>query len=139
MTVYWLYAAEDEQHIIDTFANEEECVETAELLGVKRITAWGIVRRYQLHGHVNWPRGGARNRKVDQEMIATVEEHPELYSPSNQHRLPRNTCKQAKNNGFHNLEMLANQLIVVKKETILQDRNRPDGNIELGYSVWSIG
>ena len=64
------------------YVNGEDYVETAKLLGIKRTTAWGIVRRYQLYGQVNRPRGGARYRKVDQEMIdqmiATVEEHPEF-------------------------------------------------------------
>ena len=75
-------SAEDKQRIIDAYVNGEDYVETAKLLGIKRTTVWGIVHRYQLYGQVNRPRGGARNRKVDQEMIdqmiATVEEHPEF-------------------------------------------------------------
>ena len=42
-----------------------------------------------LYEQVNRPRGGARNRKVDQEMIdqmiATVEEHPEFTPTSKKH------------------------------------------------------
>ena len=56
-------SAEDKQCIIDAYVNGEDYVETAKLLSVKRTTTWGIVRRYQLHGQVNQPRGGARNRK----------------------------------------------------------------------------
>ena len=61
-------STEDKQRIIDAYAAGEDYVEAARLLGVKRTTAWGIVRRHQLHGQVNRPRGGARHQKVDQEM-----------------------------------------------------------------------
>ena len=64
----WI-AAEDRQLIIDAYANEQDYVETARLLGIKRTTAWEIICRNQLHGNAPRHRGGARNRKVDQQMI----------------------------------------------------------------------
>ena len=75
---------EDKRRIIESHTNGDDYVETARLLGVKRTTAWGIVRRNQQQvqaNQANRPRGGARNRKVDQEMtnnmVATIEQHPE--------------------------------------------------------------
>ena len=66
---------------IQTHENGQDYYDTARVLGIARTTAWGIIRRYQLHGQVVRPRGGAWRRKVDQEMIneltVLVEAHPE--------------------------------------------------------------
>ena len=124
-------AAEDRQRIIDAYANGQDYVETTRLLGIKRTTAWAIVRRNQLHGNAPRHRGGARNRKVDQQMIdnmvATVEQHSEYtlgqintelrVALPNKPQITETTVARA----------LKHQLIVLKKlETVQQDRNRED-------------
>ena len=142
-------SAEDKQRIIDAYANGEDYVETARLLGVKRTTAWGIVRRYQLHGQVNRPRGGARNRKVDQEMIdqmiATVEEHPEFTLSQinnnlqetlpNKPRITDSTISKT----WQTSSLWLKRWRRSNRMAIGQTCCRPDGNMELGYSMWSTG
>ena len=56
------------QQIISAFNNEKDYIDVARILEVKRITAYGIVRRNQEYGVVVRPRGGARVIKVDEEM-----------------------------------------------------------------------
>ena len=69
------------QAIIDAYENEEDYIEVARLLQVKRTTAYGIIRRWRETGAVDRPRGGSRQqrKKIDQEMRAAavqiVEEH----------------------------------------------------------------
>lgn len=71
----------DKQRIVDAHNNDEDYVETARLLGIKRTTAWAIIRRFLQTGLVVRPRGGFRQEtnKVDDEMrnalVAIVEEH----------------------------------------------------------------
>lgn len=71
----------DKQRIVDAHNNDEDYVETARLLGVKRTTAWAIIRRFLESGLVVRPRGGFRQEanKVDEEMkntlVEIVEEH----------------------------------------------------------------
>ena len=70
------------QTIIDAFRRDDDYVEAAKLLGVKRTTAYGIVRRWKEKGVVEQQRGGFRLQrvKVDDEMremaVRIVEEHP---------------------------------------------------------------
>ena len=56
--------------IIAAFERDDDYYEAARLLNVKRTTAHGIVKRWQEHGTVVRPRGGARpaRNKVDEEM-----------------------------------------------------------------------
>lgn len=72
----------DKQRIIDSYARHGNYAETARVLGIKRPTAYAIIRRYQNHGVLSKPRGGARNNKMDDEMIeatiAIVEENCEF-------------------------------------------------------------
>ena len=53
-------AEADERRILAAFESNEDYVEVARVLGVKRTTAWIIVRRLQTDGQVLRPRGGAR-------------------------------------------------------------------------------
>ena len=122
---------EDKQRIIDAHTNSEDYTETARLLGVNRITAWGIVRRNQLYGHTNRPRGGPRNRKVDQEMIdhmvATIEDHSEYTLGQINTELRAALPNKPAVTESTVAKTLRNQLIVLKKmETVQQDRNRED-------------
>ena len=59
---------ETKRRIVTAFGDEEDYIEVARILGVKRTTAYGIVRRFQEHGAIVRPRGGARVAKVDNEM-----------------------------------------------------------------------
>ena len=122
---------ETKQRIIDAYGNGHDYVEVARVLGVARGTAWSIVRRHQLQGVVERPRGGARNSKVDQEMteacVAIVEQHVEFTLSQINHELrlqlpnkPR-VCISTISKTLHG------QLIHLKKmETVAVDRNRQD-------------
>ena len=46
--------------IIEALERDEDFYEVARLLNVKRTTAHGIIKRWQEHGVVVRPRGGAR-------------------------------------------------------------------------------
>ena len=63
------------------YESHEGYTETARQLDIAQATAYGIIRRYQQHGVVARPRGGARNTRLDTEMIdeivSVIEEHPE--------------------------------------------------------------
>ena len=121
----------DKQHIIEAHANGEDYVETARLLGVKRTTAWGIVRRHQLRGQVDRPRGGPWNVKVDQEMIdnmiASIEGHPEFTLARINENLRAALPDKPHITNSTISKILRGQLIMLKKmETVLQDGNRED-------------
>lgn len=61
------------KRIFKAFEDHEDYVEVARLLGVKRKSAWGIVNRALLrNGEVVVPRGGARYRKMDDDMTEAV-------------------------------------------------------------------
>ncbi len=66
--------------IIEAFEQEEDYIDVARLLHVKRSSAYSIVRRYQENGIVVRLRGGARHIKVDDDMrdclIDIVERNP---------------------------------------------------------------
>ena len=47
-------------------------MEVARLLGVARGTAYAITRRHQQHGAVAWSRGGAHNKRMDEEVAGTI-------------------------------------------------------------------
>ena len=62
---------QDKQRIIEAHENGEDYVEVARVLGIKRGTAWSIIRRHQVNGVAVLPRGGAHNSKVDNAMKET--------------------------------------------------------------------
>ena len=110
---------DDKARIIESYRSGGDYVETSKMLGVHRTTAWGIVRRFQLYGVINRPRGGSRYRKVDEDMvnilINTVEEHPKFtlcqLNASLRAALPNKpwiteSCVS---------KTLQNQLVVIKK------------------------
>lgn len=60
----------DRRRIVDSFDNGEDFIAVAATLGVKRTTAYTIVRRYQATGQVaRTPRVGGRQPKLDPESI----------------------------------------------------------------------
>jgi len=120
---------EDKYRLAEAHANGEDYVEVARTLGIKRGTAWSIIRRHQDQDPIKFEdRGGARNVKLDEEIgraaAAVVEEHPEftlnqinsevrLLLP-NKPRICISTLRKA----------LQGQLITIKKlEHADQDRN----------------
>ena len=68
--------------IVEAFQRDEDYLEAARLLNVKRTTAHGIIRRFQETGVIVRPRGGARvaRKKIDDEMknaaAMIVEDYP---------------------------------------------------------------
>ena len=73
--------AQDKNRIIDAYKDGRDYEEVADVLGIKRGTAYRIIRRYNLTGVVDRRKRGANNRRTDEEManmaVAIVQEHPE--------------------------------------------------------------
>lgn len=133
---------QDKERIIAAHENGDDYMETARVLGIVRGTAWSIIRRHQHNGVVALPRGGPRNRKVDDEMrnacVAIVDNHPEYTLVQIKRELevelpnkPR-VCINTISN------ILDGQLITTKKlETNEQERNRDDVKISRRhYAEW---
>lgn len=137
-------STEDKQRLIDAYANGDDYVETARLLGVNRTTAWGIVRRHQIYGIVNRPRGGSRHRKVDEDrvnnLIRTVEEHPEFTLGQLNAGLRVDLPNKPRITESCVSKTLENQMIVMKKlETVMADRNRDDVRLlRREYGTWLL-
>ena len=73
---YMRISLDSKQRIIDAFERDEDYVQVAGILGVSRAAAYGIVRRFQVSGEVERPRGGRREEvaKMDEEMAACLVE-----------------------------------------------------------------
>ena len=74
---------QDRQRIVDSFVNGEDFVATATLLGVKRTTAYTIVRTYERTGRIEaLPTGGNRRSKLDDEtvdfLVMMIEANPSI-------------------------------------------------------------
>lgn len=65
-------SAVDKMRLIDAYRENRDYYEVAETLGIARGTAYHIIRRFKNSGEVGRRRGGANNRKTDEEMINTV-------------------------------------------------------------------
>lgn len=108
----------DKQRIVDAYSRRENYVEAARILGVCQSSAYAIVQRFQKYGVISRPRGGAHNKRMDDEMIQTltsiVEERPEYtltqLNAELRHRLPTkpNVCDNVIANALHG------QLITLK-------------------------
>ncbi|XP_041464794.1 uncharacterized protein LOC121415591 [Lytechinus variegatus] len=83
-TPYKRISDDDRRRVVEAFeGNEQDYLEMADNLGIKRSTARSIVRTYLETGRaVKLPRGGARNSKMDEEvrnyLRAAVESNPRL-------------------------------------------------------------
>nr|XP_054756147.1 uncharacterized protein LOC129262123 [Lytechinus pictus] len=83
-TPYKRISDDDRRRVVEAFeGNEQDYLETADDLGIKRSTARSIVRTYLETGRAEKrPRGGARNSKIDEEvrnyLRAAVESNPRL-------------------------------------------------------------
>lgn len=128
---YQRISAEDKQRLVDAHGRGDDYVDLARQLGIKRTTAYAIIRRAQdNNGAVARPRGGARvQRQLVTEAliaaaIAVVEQHPdftldqintELRAVLPQHA---HICRSTLST------MLNGQLLVMKKlEDAPQQRN----------------
>ena len=67
--VYSKISDADKRRIYDSYLRGDDYLETALLLGIKRTTAYNIVKRANENdGQVAKPRGGRRRNKVSDEM-----------------------------------------------------------------------
>lgn len=73
---YMRISVDSKQRIVDAFERDEDYVQVAEILGVSQAAAYGIVRRYQVTGNLERPRGGRREAvaKMDEDMAASLVE-----------------------------------------------------------------
>lgn len=117
--------------IVDAFDRGDDYVEAARLLGVKRTTAYGIVRRWKENGVVEQQRGGLRQQriKVDEEMlnevIRIVEEHSAFTLKQILEELHRRLPDKPNISVSTLANLLDDQLIRIKKlEDFPVDRNR---------------
>lgn len=132
----------DKQRIISAQNEGEDYEEVARVLGIKRGTAWSIIRRFQTSGCVEKPRGGARRSKVDGEMADTcvriVEENPEFTLQQIKHELELNHPTKPHVCVSTISKMLHGELISMKKlETSEASRNADsvkEGRRE--YAMW---
>ena len=132
------------QTIIDASRRDDDYVEAAKLLGVKRTTAYGIVRRWKEKGVVEQQRGGFRLQrvKVDDEMremaVRIVEEHPAFTSKQITQELRVRLPDKPAISISSLANLLDGQLIKMKKlEDFPQERNRPDVKEERQeYARW---
>lgn len=76
---------DDKQRLYDAYQRGEDYLDLARQLGIKRTTAWAIVKRADENdGEVSRPRGGVRLQRVrvSPELaaaaVAVVEDHPEF-------------------------------------------------------------
>ena len=81
--VYSKISDADKRRIYDSYLRGDDYLETALLLGIKRTTAYNIVKRANENdGQVAIPRGGRRRNKVSDEMrrevLDIVELHPDF-------------------------------------------------------------
>ena len=130
--------------IIEAFQRDEDYYEVARLFNVKRTTAHGVVKRWQEHGVVVRPRGGAREAttKVDDEMkeaaVAIVERNA-AYTLKQINAQLRQTFPQKPHISISTLAtMLDGQLVAMKNlEDAPVERNSPDTKEERRqYATW---
>ena len=77
MQRYQRISEQDKRRLLAAYEDDnQDYLQVAEVLGIKRTTAWAIVRRYLRDGAVVRPRGGRRDavQKVDEEMTGTLVE-----------------------------------------------------------------
>ena len=131
---YQRISIEDKQRLVDAHERGEDYVALAAQLGIKRTTAYAIIRRAaERGGIVALPRGGARpqRRLISQALVDAavdlVEQHPEmtLNQINNQLRLLLPHHAHISRSTLSN--MLHGQLIVMKKlEDAPVQRNSPE-------------
>ena len=112
----------DKQRLYDAFNRGEDYYDLARHLGIKRTTAWAIVKRAdENNGQVSRPRGGARraSTKVTEDMrqvtVDIVEQHPEFTLDQINEELQRRYPQGAPISRTTLANVLSRELIVLKK------------------------
>lgn len=124
----------DKQRLVDAHKRGEDYVALARQLGIKRPTAYAIIRRAQDNdGVVAFPRGGTRpqRRRVSPELIEAavdiVENHPEFTLDQINAELRTSLPNHARIGRSTLSSMLHGELIVMKKlEDVPGQRNSED-------------
>ena len=63
----------DKQRLCDAYNRNDDYIQLAQQLGIKRTTAYAIVRRAEENGgRVSKPRGGFRGRRMNPNMLDTA-------------------------------------------------------------------
>ena len=129
---YCRVSAEDRQRIVDSYLEGHDYVSCAERLGIRRSTAYSIVRSYQDHGDVQpRTRQGGRPPKLDAEMrdflVMLVEDLPTV-TLRELNTLLRNTWPHKPHVTESTIaRALSGMLISVKLcNDVPANRNRPD-------------
>ena len=82
---------EDKRRLIDAYDEGRSYQEVADVLGIKRGTAYHVIRRFKNTGVVARMRGGRNHQLVDEEMedavVSIVEQHPEFTLAQINHEL----------------------------------------------------
>ena len=136
----------DKLRLIRAHENQEDYHEVARTLGIKRTTAWAIIRRHQQTGAIERPRGGAREevRKVDDEMKAAmvdiIEQHPSYTLKQIREELQRLLPQKPVISVSTVAHVLDGALIRMKTlENIPQDRNNIRiKNERYNYANWMM-
>ena len=135
----------DKQRLYDAFNQGEDYFEVARLLGIKRNTAYCILRRiYERDGVLTLPCGGVRRKLVTDETrdtaVAIVEEHPEFtqeqINAELQVRLPNAPCISRATLA----NMLAGNLIVKKKleDAVAEQNSDRTKRLRLEFADWMM-
>jgi transposase len=144
--VYASVSGADKLRLIQAHENDEDYHEVARVLGIKRTTAWAIIRRHQQTGAVERPRGGARNevRKVDDEMkeamVNIVERHSAYTLKQIKEQLQRLLPQKPIISVSTVAKTLDGALIRIKKlEDMPQDRNSDRiKDLRRDYANWMM-
>ena len=121
----------DKQRLFDSYKRNEDYQDLARQMGIKRTTAWAIVKRAEENdGQVTRPRGGIRQSRVKttdetaRVAVSIVEEHPEFTLEQIRAELRRRLPNQLPIGKTTLANLLSGQLIVMKKlEDAPRERN----------------
>lgn len=82
---------EDKRRLIDAYEHGRSYEEVADVIGIKRGTAYHVIRRFKTTGVVGRTRGGRNHQLVDEEMedaaVSIVEQHAEFTLAQINHEL----------------------------------------------------
>ena len=142
---YAKISAENKQRLFDAFRRGEDYVEVARVLGIKRDTAYRIIRRAEARdGVVAMARGGRRRRLVTDEARETaaeiVGEHPEFtleqINAELRHRLPN--APHFSRSTLSNM-LTANLIVMKKLEDAVAERNSDrTKTMRMDFAVWMM-
>ena len=135
----------DKERLINAHRRGEDYYVIAQALGIARGTAYNIIRRFNRTGVVFRPRGGANNRKVNQEMIQViiqiVEDHPEFtLTQINQELRLRCPPPVPLISESTVAKVLDAQLITLKqiRDVPAQRNSEPTKNLRRNYANWFL-